>query len=62
MVSNSDAAKPTQHIAMSACEPLPTHRRVGANHKRVQGPNDCATAARYLPAGRMPAGPIRPRI
>ena len=46
MVSSSDATKPTQHIAMSMCEPLASHSSVGANHIRMRGPNDWATAAR----------------
>ncbi len=61
-VSSREAANPSQHIAISMCEPLDSQNTVGANQRRTPGPNDCATAARYLSAGRMPAGPINPRI
>ena len=62
MVSSSEAARPAQQIPMTMCEPLPSHSRVGANQTRTHGPNDRATASRYLSAGKMPAGPMRPRI
>ncbi len=45
-VSSREAARPTQHIAISMWEPLASHSTVGANQIRTAGPNDWATAAR----------------
>ena len=56
-VSSSEAARPAQHIAMSMCEPLASHSRVGANQSRTPGPNDCATASRYRVRGQDAGGP-----
>ena len=46
IASSSEAAKPAQHIAMSMDELLFSQSMVGENQSRINGPNDCATAAR----------------
>jgi len=60
-VTNRDATMPTQQIVISMCDPLENHNRVGAYQKR-SGPSPRSTADKYCPAGRIPRGPISPRI
>jgi hypothetical protein len=52
---------PTQQIASSMRLPVLTHKSVGAYQYRSQ-PSAFATTSRYMPAGRMPFGPMSPRI
>src|SRR5450631_1106384 len=58
---NNAASIPTQHNAVNMCEPLEIHKSVGAN-QNLAGPSCAATALKYSAAGRIPLGPISPRI
>src|ERR1700722_11728513 len=59
--TNTEAANPSQHTAINMCELLDNQKSVGAYQNRA-APADFATAAKYSDAGRMPSGPISPRI
>ncbi len=59
--TSKDASMPNQQSASSACELEENQSSVGANQKR-DDPSDRATDSRYSFAGRMPSGPMRPRI
>src|ERR1700733_8519573 len=59
--TNSDASIPTQQSANRACGLDENQSSVGANQKREE-PSDRATDCRYSFAGRIPTGPISPRI
>src|ERR1700722_7007323 len=59
--TNTDAASPIQHTAINMCELVESQNTVGAYQNRAAAV-DFATLSRYSDAGRIPSGPINPRI
>src|SRR5438105_6090341 len=59
---SNDAIIPIQHSAINMPELLEIQSSEGAYQTRTCATPDRATACRYSPAGRIPCGPINPRI
>ena len=59
--SSTEAIIPTQQIPVSMRELLEIQSSVGA-YQYPACPNRSANACKYSPAGRIPCGPINPRI
>src|SRR5947209_305780 len=59
---SNDVMSPIQHTANNMPEPLENQSREGAYQKRTCATPDRPRASRYSPAGRIPWGPMSPRI
>src|SRR5580698_4895054 len=62
ITTRSEAIIPTQQRKISMCELAEYQSTVGANQKRLFPGNSRATAGRKSEAGRIPCGPMSPRI
>src|SRR5215813_10066748 len=60
-ITSNDATIPTQHKAIKECDPLEHQSSVGADQNRAE-PAERAITWRNSFAGRIPTGPIKPRI
>src|SRR5580704_16877490 len=59
--SSTEAISPADHKAISIGELLLNHSNLGA-YQNLKRPAELATASRYSRAGRIPSGPMSPRI